>query len=509
LSIVLQIERGQSKPTLQRQLYLQIREAIVSATFHPGMPMPSSRTLAEDLGVSRNTVVMAFELLINEGYLQTTPGVGTFVTNRLPESCIAADTWQGGANEPITETSAKRPRTVFRGERLRFIEKGPHRPSIDFWYGSPNQRHFPLKAWRQILIDNISRTSTNLSHYGSPAGNLELRQAIAEHLGATRGVRAVPEQIIITAGAQEGINLVCRLLIEPGVRVAVENPCYGGAARTFSSYGAMLVPIEVDNDGLDLAALEQEEAATLAYVTPSHQFPTGVTLTIERRRRLLSWATKVGAYVIEDDYDGEFRYDGPPIAALAGLDSNGCVLYLGTFSKSIGAGLRLGFIVVPEHLIGDITAIKSLMNYGHPWLDQIVMAEFIKSGGYRRHLREIRELYRIARDALVGSLKRHFGDQYIFGKYSGMHLMWTLPPSLAPAQNFAALALSQDVGIYTLEAVGAVDFTGVWQTNNIVLGYSSLSTDKIEIGIKRIADAHFAQAAGQRAKLGHRCPPHQ
>ncbi len=460
--------------------------------------MPSSRTLAEDLGVSRNTVVMAFELLVNEGYLQTRPGVGTFVTNRLPESCIAVDTRQSGASEPITATGVKRPRTVFCGERLRFVEKGPHRPSIDFWYGSPNQRHFPLRAWRQLLIDNISRTSTNLSQYGSPAGNLELRQAIAEHLGATRGVRAAPEQIIITAGAQEGINLICRLLIEPGVRVAVENPCYGGAARTFSSYGATLVPVEVDNDGLDVAALEHEEAV-LAYVTPSHQFPTGVTLSFERRRRLLSWATKVGAYVIEDDYDGEFRYDGPPLAALAGLDRNGCVLYLGTFSKSIGAGLRLGFIVAPEDLIESIIAIKSLMNYGHPWLDQIVMAEFIKGGGYRRHLREIRELCRNARDALVGSLKRHFGDQYIFGKYSGMHLMWTLPPSLAPAKKFAATALSQDVGIYTLEAVGAVDFTGAWQTNNVVLGYSSLSTDKIEIGIKRIADAHFGRPADRQA----------
>jgi GntR family transcriptional regulator/MocR family aminotransferase len=439
----------------------------------------------------------AFESLIDEGYLQTRPGVGTFVTNHSPESCIAVGAHKDGATEPITGAAVKRPRIIFRGERLRFTEKGPRRPSIDFWYGSPNQRHFPLKAWRQLLIDNLSRTSTNLSQYHSPAGNLELRQAIAEHLGATRGVRAVPEQIIVTAGAQEGINLVCRLLIEPGVRAAVENPCYGGAARTFQSYGAKLVAIEVDNEGLDVAALENEEAA-LAYVTPSHQFPTGVTLSVDRRRRLLNWATKVGAYVIEDDYDSDFRYDGPPLAALAGIDRNECVLYLGTFSKSIGAGLRLGFLVAPEHLVESFITIKSLMNYGHPWLDQIVMAEFIQGGGYRRHLRKIRERYRIARDTLLSSLKRHFGEQYISGKYSGMHLMWTLPPGLAPAQEFAAVALSQDVGIYPLDAVGAVDLSGIWQANNIVLGYSSLSPEKIETGIKRIANAYFSKTAGQR-----------
>lgn len=498
MSVILQIERERSELTLQSQLYIQIRQAIVSATFRPGMLLPSSRTLADHLGVSRNTVVLAFESLINEGYLQTRPGIGTFVTNRLPESCLAVDARQDESGEPIAAAPVKRPRVVFRGERLRFAEKGPHRPSIDFWYGSPNKRHFPLKAWRQLLIDNLSRTSTNLSHYGSPAGNLELRQAIAGHLGATRGIRAVPEQIIITAGAQEGINLVCRLLIEPGIRVAVESPCYGGAARALQSYGAALVPVEVDNEGLDLATLEREETA-LAYVTPSHQFPTGVTLSLERRQRLLRWAAQVGAYVIEDDYDSDFRYDGPPIAALAGLDPNGCVLYLGTFSKSIGAGLRLGFLVVPEHLVEPIVTIKSLMNYGHPWLDQIVMAEFINSGGYHRHLREIRGLYRTARDALLGSIKRHFGDQYISGKYSGMHLMWTLPPSLAPPQKFAAMALAQDVGVYPLDAVGAVDFSGVWQANSIVLGYSSLSSDQIETGIKRIADAQFRRTAHRQA----------
>lgn len=500
MSLVLNIERGQSGATLQRQLYAQIRDNIVSATFHPGMSLPSSRRLADDLGVSRNTVMLAYEWLINEGYIQTQPGVGTFVTKSLPENCIAV------AAEPdetihnaLAAGDVRRPRIIFRGERHRIVEKGPGRPSIDFWYGSPNWRHFPAKAWRQLLIDNLSRTSTNLSQYANPSGNLELRKAIAQHLGANRAIRAVPEQIIITAGAQEGLNLICRLLVEPGVRVVVENPCYGGAARAFQSYGAALLPVEVDNYGVDVTALENAQA-NFAYVTPSHQFPTGVTLSNDRRMRLLNWAANAGAYILEDDYDSEFRYDGPPLAALAGLDRNGCVIYLGTFSKSVGAGLRLGFLMVPEHLVETMLTIKSLANYGHPWLDQIVMAEFIVGGGYSRHLRRIRHLYQTARDTLLASLERHFGKSlYISGKYSGMHLMWTLPPDLAPAERFAARALAQDVGVYPLNEVGAIDFSGQRQANCIVLGYSSLSPDQIETGIERVADACFGRKPRRRA----------
>jgi GntR family transcriptional regulator/MocR family aminotransferase len=487
VSILLNIERDQPEATLQSQLYGQIRGAILSGTFRRGMPLPSSRQLADELGISRNTVMLAYEALATDGYIQTRRGVGTFVTESLPENCIEVESQEDIGNAKRAVRAVRRPRIAFQGERLRFVEKGPNRPPIDFWYGGTNRTHFPLSAWRQLLIDNLSRTSTNLADYGNPAGHLELRQAIAEHIGASRGIRADASQVIVTAGAQEAMNLACRLLIAPGTRVVVENPSYGGATRAFKSYGAAIVPVEVDHEGIDIATVEREEAV-LAYVTPSHQFPTGVTLSLERRRRLLAWATTIGAYIIEDDYDGDFRYDGPPLVALAGLDREGCVIYLGTFSKSIGAGLRLGFMVVPEHLVDTVIAIKSLMNYGHPWLDQIVMAEFINTGGYRRHLRGIRGLYQEARDALLRSLKCYFGDQYISGKYSGMHLMWTLPPDLAPADAFAARALAQGVGVYPLDAVGAVDVSGARQINNLVLGYSSLSPKQIECGIQRLAE---------------------
>jgi GntR family transcriptional regulator / MocR family aminotransferase len=464
-----------------------MRDNILAGTFHPGTRLPSSRVLAQDLAVSRNTVVLAYEWLTNEGYIECRPGAGTFVTTRLPETFLAAaGAFKAIPRGPTTEVS--RPRVVFRGERHTVVEKGANRPAIDFWYGSPNWRHFPLKAWRQLLIDNTSRASANLSEYGGPSGNLELRKAISENIGATRGIRATPEQIVITAGAQEGMNLVCRLFVETGVRVAVENPCYAGAARVFASYGADLIPIEVDDDGIDVGALEKQRAS-LAYITPSHQFPTGATLSLDRRLRLLKWATTVGAYIIEDDYDSDFRYDSPPLTALTGLARNSCVIYLGTFSKSIGAGLRMGFVVVPEHLVDEITRVKSLLSYGHPWLDQIVLAEFIKSGGYGQHLRKIQRLYQHSRDALVSNLKRHFGDLRISGENAGMHLMWTLPSRLGMARDFAAKAERFNVGIYPLDTVGAVDFKGTRQANSIVLGYSALTIEQIKAGVERLSRA--------------------
>jgi GntR family transcriptional regulator / MocR family aminotransferase len=486
--IPLNIERLRGGETLQKQLYRQIRDSILTGTLRPGASLPSSRELAQELGVSRNTAILAYEWLCNEGYLETRHGAGTFVTERLPDVYLASP----DPSVVLEQIAAvvKRPRIVFRGERHTMVEKGVSGP-IDFWYGSPNWRHFPLKAWRQLLIENLPRSSNNLSRYDSPSGNFELRQAIAEHVGATRGIRATPEQVVITAGAQEGMNLVCRLFVEPGVRVAVEDPCYGGAARIFRSYGAELVPVRVDKQGIDIPRLEPV-AAALAYVTPSHQFPTGATLPLERRLRLLQWAQTTGAYVVEDDYDSDFRYDGPPLAALAGLDRNGCVLYMGTFSKSIGAGLRLGFLVIPPHLVDVMMTVKSLATYGHPWLDQIVLAEFIRGGGYRRHLRRIRQLYRRARDTLVRSLEQHFGPQELSGQDAGMHLMWTLPLELSPPAKFAAAAAAEGVGIYTLAAVGAIEFENLYHTRNVVLGYSALSDAQIEVGIRRIARAFQA-----------------
>lgn len=478
--------------TLQEQVYDQFRAAILARTLPPGAALHSTRELARTLKVSRNTIVLAFERLAKEGYLVKRPGAGTFVCEVLPEACV------GLSESPIPEASSRAPRppepavvhppVLLRAAPLRMVQTGPSGMQVDFWYGSANSRNFPLREWRQLLLENLSRASGNLSGYGSPEGAVELRSAIARHVSANRAIPAEPDQVIITAGAQEGFNLISRLFVQPGVRIAIEDPCYAGAAHVFSSFGGALVPVPVDAHGLCTEYLAGC-GATLAYVTPSHQFPTGVTMSLGRRRELLAWARSSGAYVVEDDYDSDFRYDGAPLAALAGLDANTSVIYLGTFSKSVGAGIRTGYMVVPKQLVRPVRQAKSLANYGHPWLDQIVLADFIDQGRFARHVRRIRQTYSEARQALVDSLNTHFGPARISGADAGMHVMWTLPDHFPPVREVARIAADAGVGIYTLEAAGAHEIVPFRCPRAVVLGYAALTPEAIRKGIARLATA--------------------
>jgi GntR family transcriptional regulator/MocR family aminotransferase len=318
---------------------------------------------------------------------------------------------------------------------------------------------------------------------------LELRRAIADHVGLARGITARPEQVIVVAGCQGGLNVAARLLIRERARAAIENPCYQGAAFLFESYGAQLVPVPVDAGGLDVDALPAQEVQLL-YVTPSHQYPMGYTLSLERRLRLLDWACRGGTYILEDDYDSDFRYRGSPLTALMGLDRHGSVIYLGTFSKSMGAGLRLGYLVVPLQLIDPARTVKALLDNGHPWLDQAAMAEFLGSGSYANHLRRIRQLYRERRDCLMEVLREHFGEVELSGQDSGMHVTWHLPRALPVAAEVQRLAAAQGVGIYCLQSGAAYDFDGcAYSETAIMLGYSSLNERQIREGIERVAAA--------------------
>ncbi|HLO77415.1 MAG TPA: PLP-dependent aminotransferase family protein [Magnetospirillum sp.] len=484
--------------TFQDQLYRQIRDGILSGRIPRGFKLPSSRDLAHDLSISRNTVTLAFAWLINEGYLESRTGAGTFVSRILPEEALGiTHETTGGALAGGAGRDNVRPPILFRSPAPAMIDRSKPRPSIDFWYGRLDHRHFPLKIWRRLVMENLSRAGPNLSDYANPAGNPELRAAIAEHLGATRGMRVTAERIIITAGAQEGVNLLARLLVGPGTRVAVEDPGYQAAATVLQSHGAELCPIQVDEGGLDVEELGALSGVSLLHVTPSHQFPSGATMPLERRVALLGWARLAGAYIIEDDYDSDFRYDGPPLASLAGLDGNDRVIYLGTFSKSVGAGLRLGYLVLPPELVGPATAAKSLGSYGQAWLDQAILCDFIRTGAYGRHLRRLRQAYRRSRDALAGAMRLHFGnDVGIHGQDAGMHIMWTLPDGSADALAVAAAAAKRGVGIYPFPAVGAVEYGPRGMAcRNLVLGYSSLSPAEIRAGI--------AQLAAVVAELGH------
>ncbi|MCZ2414835.1 MAG: PLP-dependent aminotransferase family protein [Burkholderiales bacterium] len=360
---------------------------------------------------------------------------------------------------------------------------------LALWLGRLDPHSFPLKAWRRLLNRTLVTAGARLTEYRDPAGLVELRRAIADRLGPTRGIKIEPEQVIMVAGCQEGLNLTARLLLREGDTVAIENPAYQGAAYLYESYHTRLVPVRVDDCGLSVDDLPKEGAALL-YITPSHQYPMGYTLTLERRLRLLDWAWRTGTYVVEDDYDSDFRYRDSPVAALMGLDSHDCVIYIGTFSKSLGPGLRLGYLVVPRHLAGPARAVKTLLDNGRPWLEQAVLSSFIATGGYTNHLRRIRQSYAERREHLMECLRRHFGETKVSGAECGMHIAWHLPQDLPRAPVLQTMAAERDVGIYTLRSGAVCDFGGcAYSERTILLGFSSLNERQIRRGVEGIAAA--------------------
>lgn len=403
-----------ARSTLQDQLFEQIRTMILDGHLKAEDPLPATRELSAQVGVSRNTAILAYERLISEGYIYTRPHVGTFVAPEIPEHALNV-LRNGNAIGSVEEPAIRR---IWPTVRLRDAHQlvSPHRENLklDYWPGRPDPTSFPTKIWSRHIWRRLQSAGGTLTEYGDPAGLHELRQAIADHLGPARGIIAEPDQVIIVGGCQDGFNLAAQLLIEEGSTAIVENPCYQGAAFVLKSYGATLWPHPVDRDGIDVSKLPEFPGA-VAYVTPSHQYPMGATLSLPRRIKLLSWAAETGAYVIEDDYDSDFRFTGSPLTALKGLDRRDRVLYLGTFSKCMGPGLRLGYLVVPAPLKEAAKRLKALMNNGQGWLEQAAMADFMGSGDFQRHLRRVRLVYLEKRDALISTLKLHFGAGQLSG----------------------------------------------------------------------------------------------
>jgi len=293
--------------------------------------------------------------------------------------------------------------------------------------------------------------------------------------------------VIIVGGAQEALSLISRLLVASETPVAIESPCYQGASYVFHAARAKLVPVPVDARGLDPAELP-EKPVSLIYVTPSHQYPMGSTLTLERRFRLLEWAWTSGAYIVEDDYDSDFRYSGSPLFALAALDRHESVIYLGTFSKSIGPGLRVGYIVAPKALVRPLITLKGLLNNGNPWIEQAVLAEFIASGAFSSHLRKVRRLYDARRKVLIDTIRAHFGQSDVAGHEGGMHLVWTLPEGTMPAAELTRRAREHGIGLYSL-AQGATSFAESAENHGgkLMLGYPAVSEDGIRESFSVIA----------------------
>lgn len=478
-SLLITLDRAGER-SLQEQIFERIREQIVSGRLAPGAPVPSSRALASELRVSRNSVIFAYERLINEGYLTTRPMVGTFVSQVLPDEAVSARP----APQPGTAGHSRPPAPQFTG-RAHTILNSETIP-IDFWPQRTDPAAFPVRTWRRIVQQALANPGSGLTEYGDPCGLMELRCAIADHVARARGVQARPEQIVIVAGAQLALNLTLRLLMREAGEIVVENPCNQGAAYLFERYNLRLRPVPVDARGLQTDRLEGERAR-LAYVTPSHQFPMGPTLALERRQALLRWAARNGAYVIEDDYDSEFRYDGALLPALKAMSPDN-VIYLATFSKTLGAGLRIGYMIFPEHLAQAAATAKALLDNGHVWLEQVALARFIQSGGFVRHLRRMRQQYLARRDMLVTQLEQRFGRLPVMGAEAGTHVAVRFPERFGGAYSLCARARSRNIGLYTVQAGGGHEYPGVsYAAGWVLMGYASLTPLQVRVGVARLA----------------------
>lgn len=373
-------------------IYDQLRAAILDGRLKSGSRLPSTRNLASQYNLARGTVVTAFRQLHTEGYVRTEKGAGTRVATALPDRSLKASPARPRAvSKPSRATLARQAQKALSGASILPAPRSIGRAFRSF---EPAIDLFPVELWVRVASRVLRHAPRSLYGHGSPAGYMPLRKAIAEYIGASRAVRCSPHQVIVTAGAQQALDLTARMLLDPGDQVWMEDPGYPGALQAFRSAGAQPVPVPVDADGMMVAeARKLAPRARLAYVTPANQFPLGTTLSAARRLELLRWAFDAGAWIVEDDYDAEYRYHGRPIASLQSLDHSGSVVYIGTFTKMLFNALRIGFVVVPDRLVEAFELGKCYIDRHAPTLDQAILAEFISEGHFGHHVRRMRHTY--------------------------------------------------------------------------------------------------------------------
>lgn len=471
----------------QRQISEQIIDLIKTKRLRANERLPSSRTLSEQLEVSRNTVKGAYDKLIEQGYIESIIGSGTYVCKMLPDDAIKtkaiADNDASFKTDHPVELTSKT-----QGQEEKLYKRDVIELRYDFQIERTDPDSFPTKTWRRIINHRLSSARANMTKYGEPTGLLELRNAIASRLGSTRGMRVEPEQVIILTGIQQGLNIVSHLLIRKGSKVVLESPGYKGASHLFENYGAKIIPVPVDADGIIINKLPDKKIS-VAMITPSRHFPLCATLPVERRKQLIDWSINTDSYILEVDYDSDFRYEGSPLRAIRSFDKDDRVIYLSSFAKSIGPGLRIGYMVVPPSLIEHAKSSKILLDYGLPWLDQVVLTDFITSGGFEKHINRLRQTYLSRRNCLAESLQRAFGDVSVKGLECGTHIVWDLPKTLPDAENLQKNARKKHVGIYTLQHHTIYNWKSFKNNKRVVLlGYAAMTEDKIEKGIMRIAD---------------------
>ncbi len=495
ISLLLDRTRGD---TLTAQLVGQLRDAIRLGRIAPGARLPSSRRLSEQLGIGRNTVVRAYETLEIESFVESRPASGMFAALPValarpePRSWPAKTTVTPIATQigmPLDGRGVTPGTSAGPGARIAPAATSRARLSFDFAPGLPNANMFPLKTWRRVLQSCLSRGGpSGLTQPGDLFGLAALRSAIASHLGAARGIVAEPGQIAIVSGAREAIAIAIRLFVRQGVPVCVEDPCYRPAAAAFQAAGAELLPVPIDEEGIVAAELPVRSAALL-YVTPAHQYPTGHTMSGPRREQIAEWARASGRIILEDDHGGDFRYEGGAPRAVASYAPDHTV-HFGTFSQSLGGGLRLGYMVVPAGLIDAARAAKALLSGGCPWLEQAAVAAMMEAGSFTSHISRMRLEYRDRRDHLLYALRRDFGDLDISGESSGLHVFWQLPPGVPDAATVEALGRRARVGVYSFDSANVHRFgPSALSRRGLLLGYAALTPKQIDQGIVRLSDA--------------------
>ena len=462
---------------LFRQVYVGLRKAILTGGLPSGGRLPSTRDLAEQLGISRTVVVLAYDHLLAEGFVEGRRGSGTYVSSSLNKSTSAKP--KKISSLPLSRFGSA---VNEAAHKLDFPDRPPSRLRYDFAFGRSDMSIFPFETWRRISMRHALKTSIREVDYGPAAGVPALREAICLHLQRSRAVVCEPSDVIVVSGAQQALDLVTRILIDPGDPVAIEDPQYQGTKEVLRAAGARLVPVPVDREGIDPARLPNKAKAV--FVTPSHQFPTGAILPLDRRLALIEWAQLKNAVIIENDYDGEFHYGGRPLESLQGLDTNGRTVYMGTFSRTIFPALRIGYVVVPKSLAPAFTTAKWLADQHSAILEQQTLAEFITSGLYERHLRHLRRRNAKRREALLNATQDYLsGRVELSGDGSGTHvILW--PKRHIAEDAVIAKAASQNVGIYPISQCYLKKAT----RTGFMLGYTTLNEDEIREGIRLLGD---------------------
>jgi GntR family transcriptional regulator / MocR family aminotransferase len=477
LSVTLVIPLSKGTGPLFRQIYSRLREAILCGTLRRDEKLPSTRELAEQLGISRTVVLLAYDQLLAEGFAVGRGGSGTYVSNSVGET-------RARRSEPAARMRLSRFGTFSAEAWARVNFPAPRKRPLpyDFAYGLADVETFPFAMWRRTLLRCARRAPASEFEYGPSGGRVSLREAICAHLQRSRAVACEPSQVMVVNGSQQALDLIARVLIERGDRVVIEDPCYQGTREILQAAGAHLLPITLDRNGMDPAKIPPN--VRMIFLTPSHQFPSGVLLPLARRIEFLAWARQTNSILVEDDYDGEFRYEGASLESLQGLDREGRVIYVGTFSRTIFSALRIGYLVAPKRLVPAFSAAKWLCDRHTATLEQETLAEFISSGMYERYLRSYRRRNAARRNALLEAIREHLQDRVeITGDGAGAHIvLW--PRRGIAEQEVIAAAASRGVGVYGispyhLKRPGRA---------GIMLGYSRLRENEIREGIRRLGE---------------------